>query len=84
MDAAQQFSVIGGMAAAIAAMASSILLAFWRRPLPFVPDEIRSAGAFQISRLAVGLVVVALVFAGSSYLARNWAWVALVPAFLCG
>jgi hypothetical protein len=82
MDAAAHFSSIGGLAAALAAMAGSILLAFWRRPLPFVPEDIRSAGAFQIARLAVAFVVVVLVFAGSSYLARNWVWVAFSAVLL--
>jgi hypothetical protein len=84
MDAATQFPIIGATAAALAAMAGSILLAFWRRPLPFVPEDIRKAGAFQIARLAVAFVVVVLVFAGSSYLARNWIWVAFAAIFLAG
>jgi hypothetical protein len=81
VDAAAQFSSIAAVAAAMAAMAGSILLAFWRRPLPFVPEDIRTAGAFQIARLGVAFIVVVLVFAGSSYLAKNWMWVALGAAF---
>ena len=80
--AAQQFSIIGATAAALAAMAGSILFAFWRRPLPFVPEDIRRAGAFQMARLAVAFIVVVLVFAGSSYLARNWVWVAFGAVLL--
>jgi len=63
-------------------MAASILLAFWRKPLPFVPEDVRRAGAFQIARLAVGFIVVVLVFAGSSYLAQNWIWVAFGAVIL--
>jgi hypothetical protein len=77
MGVAEQFSNIAAIAGAIGAMAASILLAFWRKPLPFVPEDVRRAGAFQIARLAVGFIVVVLVFAGSSYLAQNWIWVAL-------
>jgi hypothetical protein len=84
MDIAALFSSVGAMAAAIAAMAGSILLAFWRRPLPFVPEDVRRAGAFQIARLAVGFVVVVLVFAGSRYLAENWVWFALGSVILAG
>ena len=54
------------------------------RPLPFVPEDIRSAGASKIARLAVAFVVVVLVFAGSSYLARNWVWVAFGSIFIAG
>jgi hypothetical protein len=82
MSAAEHFSIISATAAALAAMAGSILLAFWRRPLPFVPEDIRGAGAFQIARLAVAFIVVVLVFAGSSFLSRNWVWVALAAVFL--
>src|SRR3954452_6826915 len=84
MDAAALFSNVGAIAAAIAAMAASILLAFWRKPLPFVPEDVRSAGAFQIARLAVSFVVVVLVFAGSSSLAANWVGVALGSVILAG
>jgi hypothetical protein len=65
-------------------MAGTILLAFWRKPLPFVPEDIRTAGAFQIARLGIAFIVVVLVFAGSSYLAKNWIWVALGAVFLAG
>ena len=82
MEVASQFSTIGALAGALAAMAGSILLAFWRRPLPFVPEDIRKAGAFQIARLVVALVVVVLVFAGSSHLAMNWVWIAFSATFL--
>jgi hypothetical protein len=82
MDATAEFSRIAGLAAAIAAMAGSILLAFWRRPLPFVPEDVRRAGAFQIARLAVGFMVVVLVFAGSPYLTQNWISVALGSVML--
>jgi hypothetical protein len=84
MSAAEHFSIISATAAAIAAMAGSILLAFWRRPLPFVPDDIRRAGAFQMARLAVAFIVVVLVFAGSSILSRNWVWVAFAAVLLAG
>lgn len=84
MDVAARFSSVGELAAAIAAMAGSILLAFWRRPLPFVPEDVRRAGAFQIARLAVSFVVVVLVFAGSRYLAENWVWFALGSVILAG
>jgi hypothetical protein len=74
---AQEFSLIGATAAAIAAMAGSILLSFWRKPLPFVPEDVRAAGAFQIARLAVAFVVVLLAFGGSPYLAAQWESVVL-------
>jgi hypothetical protein len=80
--ATEQFSTIAALAAAIIAMAGSILLAFWRRPLPFVPEDIRNAGAFQIARIAVSLVVVVLVYAGAPYLAAKWVWVALGSVIL--
>lgn len=84
MDPAALFANIGALAAAISAMAGSVLLAFWRKPLPFVPIDIRSGGAFYVARLTVGLIIVFLVFGGSSYLAKYWTSVAVVAVFMTG
>jgi hypothetical protein len=84
VDIAALFTNVGALAGAIAAMAASILLAFWHRPLPFVPEDIRRAGGFQIARLVVACVVVILVFSGSSYLAKNWMWIAFGAVCVAG
>lgn len=86
MEPASQFSAIAAMAGAIAAMATSVLLSFWRKPLPFVPDDIRKAGPFQVARLATALVVVVLLFAKSVLITEHWALFALtaVAATIAG